>query len=171
GCVLVGSVSELLAGTAGNTKGLPLGLFSGVCFAVYTLLGRGAARSKRLSPIVILFYTYLFGTLALIAWGIITQGEHALLVSLDGSGWALLLILSLGPTLFGYLLFTVSLQYLSAAIASIFHTLEPVMTALLALIFLGRMMTLLQWIGLGLIVASVISMQMVGMVQGRKRES
>ena len=169
GCVLVGSVSELLAGTAGNTKGLLLGLFSGVCFAVYTLLGRGAARSKRLSPIVILFYTYLFGTVALMVWGILTQGEHALLVSLDGSGWGLLLILSLGPTLFGYLLFTISLQHLSAPIASIFHTLEPVMTALLALIFLSRTMTLLQWIGLGLIVASVISMQMVSLVQSRKR--
>ena len=148
GCVLVGSVSELIAGTAGNTKGLLLGLFSGICFAIYTLLGRGAARSRRLSPIVILFYTYLFGTLALMAWGILTQGEHALLVSLDGSGWGLLLILSLGPTLFGYLLFTISLQYLSAPIASIFHTLEPVMTALLAFIFLSRTMTVLQWIGL-----------------------
>jgi drug/metabolite transporter (DMT)-like permease len=169
GCVLVGSASELIAGTAGNTKGLLLGLFSGVCFAVYTLLGRGAARSKRLSPIVILFYTYLFGTLALMAWGILTQGEHALLVSLDGSGWGLLLILSLGPTLFGYLLFTISLQHLSAPIASIFHTLEPVMTALLALIFLSRTMTVLQWIGLGLIVASVISMQMASLVQNRKR--
>jgi drug/metabolite transporter, DME family len=169
GCVLVGSVSELLAGTAGNTKGLLLGLFSGICFAVYTLLGRGAARTKRLSPIVILFYTYLFGTLALMAWGIITQGEHALLVSLDGSGWGLLLVLSLGPTLFGYLLFTISLQHLSAPIASIFHTLEPVMTALLALIFLNRTMTVLQWIGLGLIVASVISMQIVSLVQNRKR--
>ena len=63
----------------------------------------------------------------------------------------------------------VSLQYLSAAIASIFHTLEPVMTALLALFFLGRIMTLLQWIGLGLIVASVISMQMASLVQNRKR--
>ena len=169
GCVLVGSVSELLAGTAGNTKGLLLGLFSGICFAVYTLLGRGAARTKRLSPIVILFYTYLFGTLALMAWGIITQGEHALLISLDDSGWGLLLVLSLGPTLFGYLLFTISLQHLSAPIASIFHTLEPVMTALLALIFLSRTMTLLLWIGLGLIVASVISMQMVSLVQNRKR--
>ena len=143
GCVLVGSVSELIAGTAGNTKGLLLGLFSGVCFALYTLLWRGAARSKRLSPNVILCYSCLFGTLALMAWGIITQGEHALLVSLDGSGWALLLILSLGPTLFGYLLFTVNPQYLFAAIASIFHNLEPVMTALLALIFLSRTMTAL----------------------------
>ena len=169
GCVLVGGVSELIAGTTGNLSGLFLGLFSGICFALYTLMGRGAARSKRLSPIVILFYTYLFGTLALMAWGFITQGSHALLISLDGSGWALLLILSLGPTLFGYLLFTISLQHLSAAIASIFHTLEPVMTALLALFFLNRTMTVLQWVGLGLIVASVISMQLATLLQGRKR--
>ena len=53
GCALVGSISELLAGTAGNAGGLLLGLFSGICFALYTLLGRGAARAKRLSPIVI----------------------------------------------------------------------------------------------------------------------
>jgi drug/metabolite transporter (DMT)-like permease len=65
------------------------------------------------------------------AWGMFTLCEHALLASLDGSSWAHLLILSPGPTLFGSLLFTVSLQYLSAPIASILHTLEPVMTALM----------------------------------------
>ncbi len=170
GCALVGSVSELTAGTAGNAGGLLLGLSSGICFALYTLLGRGAARTKRLSPTVILFYTYLFGTLTLVAWGVITQGAHALIISLDGVGWALLLILSLGPTLFGYLLFTVSLQYLSAAVASIFHTLEPVMTALLALLFLGRMMTVLQWLGLGLIVVSVIAMQVATLTPSSKRQ-
>ena len=136
---------------------------------LYALRERRGTFKAAQSNCDFLFYTYLFGTLALIAWGIITQGEHALLVSLDGSGWGLLLVLSLGPTLFGYLLFTISLQHLSAPIASIFHTLEPVMTALLALIFLSRTMTLLQWIGLGLIVASVISMQMVSLVQSRKR--
>ncbi len=169
GCALVGSISELLAGTAGNMGGLFLGLFSGVCFALYTLLGRGAARTKRLSPIVMLFYSYLFGTLALLVWGFITQGTHGLMISLDGVGWALLVILSLGPTLFGYLLFTVSLQYLSASVASIFHTLEPVMTALLALLFLGRVMTVLQWLGLGLIVSSVVAMQVATFTQSRKR--
>jgi drug/metabolite transporter, DME family len=171
GCALVGSISQLMAGTAGNAGGLLLGLFSGICFALYTLLGRGAVRAKRLSPIVILFYTYLFGTLALVVWGFITQGTHGLIISLDGVGWTLLLILSLGPTLFGYLLFTVSLQYLSASVASIFHTLEPVMTALLALLFLGRVMTVLQWLGLGLIVVSVIAMQVASFTQSRKRHA
>ena len=47
GFALVGTVSVLLAGTAWNASGLLLGLFSGVCFALYTLLGRGAARANR----------------------------------------------------------------------------------------------------------------------------
>jgi DME family drug/metabolite transporter len=168
GFALVGTVSVLLAGTAWNASGLLLGLFSGVCFALYTLFGRGAARANRVSPIVILFYTYLFGTLALVLWGFITQGLHSLTITLDASGWALLVILSLGPTLFGYLLFTVSLRYLSAPIASLFHTLEPVMTALLAFLLLGRILTVLQWVGLGLIVLSVMVMQISTLLYGRK---
>jgi drug/metabolite transporter (DMT)-like permease len=168
GFALVGTVSALLSGSAWNVGGLLLGLFSGVCFALYTLLGRGAARANRVSPIVILFYTYLFGTLALILWGFITQGMHSLVITLDASGWALLVILSLGPTLFGYLLFTVSLRYLSAPIASLFHTLEPVMTALLAFLFLGRILTVLQLLGLGLIVVGVMVMQLSALLDGRK---
>src|SRR5690348_16653164 len=168
GFALVGTVAALLAGTAWNARGLLLGLFSGVCFALYTLLGRGAARANRVSPLVILFYTYLFGTLALVLWGLITQGIHSLTITLDASGWALLVILSLGPTLFGYLLFTVSLRYLSAPIASLFHTLEPVMTALLAFFLLGRILTALQWVGLGLIVVSVMVMQFSTLLDSRK---
>ena len=168
GFALVGIVSALLTGTTGNVSGLLLGLFSGICFALYTLLGRGAARADRISPIVIVFYTYLFGTLALILWGFITQGMHSLAITLDAGGWALLVILALGPTLFGYLLFTVSLRYLAAPIASIFHTLEPVMTALLAFFLLGRILTPFQWLGLGLIVVSVMVMQLSALLHGRK---
>lgn len=168
GFALVGTISELLAGSAENVSGLLLGLFSGICFALYTLLGRGAARTNRVSPTVILFYTYLFGTLALVVWGLITQGVHSLSISLDVTGWALLLILSLGPTLFGYLLFTMSLRYLSAPIASIFHTLEPVMTAILAFFVLGRVLTILQCLGLGLIMVGVMVMQLSALAHNRK---
>ena len=168
GFALVGIVSALFTGTTGNVSGLLLGLFSGICFALYTLLGRGAARADRISPIVIVFYTYLFGTLALILWGFITQGMHSLAITLDATGWALLVILALGPTLFGYLLFTVSLRYLAAPIASIFHTLEPVMTALLAFFLLGRILTSVQWLGLGLIVVSVMVMQLSALLHSRK---
>jgi DME family drug/metabolite transporter len=168
GFTLVGTVSELLAGSSGNVGGLLLGLFSGICFALYTLLGRGAARANRISSTVMLFYAYLFGTIALVIWGLISQGIHGLAISLDATGWALLFILSLGPTLFGYLLFTMSLRYLSAPIASIFHTLEPVLTAILAFLVLGRVLTPLQVLGLGLIVIGVMVMQLSALMHNRK---
>ena len=44
-------------------------------------------------------------------------------------------------------------------------------TVFLGLIFLSRTMTVLQWIGLGLIVASVISMQMAAFVQNWEMKS
>ena len=161
GCALVGGIYEPAALTEASAKGIGIGIFSGVCFAVYTLLGRGAARTERLSSRVILFYTFLFGTLSLLVWSLLTERVGLLLLPFDWSAWALLLALSLGPTLFGYILFNISLRYLSAAIASIFHTLEPVITALLALLFLGQMMNIVQWLGLSLIIGSVIAMQVV----------
>src|SRR5258708_24312770 len=60
GFALVGTVSALLAGPTGNVSGLLLGLFTGVCFLLYTLLLRVAARTNRVTPIVILFYIYPF---------------------------------------------------------------------------------------------------------------
>src|SRR5947207_13544241 len=85
---------------------------------------------------------------------------RSLMITLDVGGWALLVILSLGPTLFGYLLFTVSLRYLSAPIASLFHTLDPGTTPPLAFFLLGRSLSAPQWLCLGLIVLTVTLMQL-----------
>ncbi len=56
----------------------------------------------------------------------------------------------------------------NGSIASIFHTLEPVLTALLAFFLLGRILTALQWLGLGLIVVSVTVMQLSALLHSRK---
>src|SRR5713101_2365091 len=48
------------------------------------------------------------------------------------------------------------------------HTLEPVMTALLAFFLLDRILTALQWLGLGLIVVSVTVMQLSALLHSRK---
>lgn len=159
GCALVGGIFQPTTIMGVNAGGIGIGLFCGVCLAVYTLLGRRAASADRLSSRVILFYTFLFGTLALLVWGLFTEGVSILLLPFDWSAWMLLLSLSLGPTLFGYLLFNVSLRYLSAATASIFHTLEPAMTALFALLLLRQTMNVFQWCGLSLIIGSVVAMQ------------
>ena len=69
------------------------------------------------------------------------------------AGWLVLILLAVGPTIGGYGLYTVSLNYLPASVANIIATLEPVMTAAQAFILLGERFTAPQWIGSALIVA------------------
>ena len=94
--------------------------------------------------------------LGLLPWGLLTQGSALLTPRLDLWGWLLLLGLSLGPTLAGYALFTASLAYLFSTTASLLTTMEPPITAVLALVLLGRAMSPAQWLGTALIVASVL---------------
>ena len=68
--------------------------------------------------------------------------------------------MSLGPTLASYALFTASLAHLSSTVVSLLTTLEPPITAVLALVLLGRAMSAPpQWLGATLIVAGVLLMQ------------
>ena len=64
--------------------------------------------------------------------------------------------MSLGPTLAGYAIFIASLAYLSSTTTSLLTTLEPPITAMLALVLLGRAMSLSQWLGAALIIAGVL---------------
>jgi 8-oxo-dGTP pyrophosphatase MutT (NUDIX family) len=75
-------------------------------------------------------------------------------------GWLVLVLLAVGPTIGGFGLYTVSLNYLSASVANIIATLEPVMTGVQAYFLLGERFTLPQWIGSFLIVAGVIVLRL-----------
>ncbi len=158
GCVLVAGVYDPAA-LPRSPAGLLLGLTSGVTFAAYTLLGTGAARLGQRDTTTVLLYTFGVAALGLLAWGLLTEGPALLALRLDGWGWLLLVGLSYGPTLAGYYLFTASLAYLSSTAASLLTTLEPPVTAVLALLLLGRALSLPQWLGAALIVAGVLLMQ------------
>ena len=82
-----------------------------------------------------------------------------MLPDLDGTGWLLLVGLSIGPTLGGYGLNISGLRYLPAALVSMLNTLEPPITALLAWLLLNQLLSGLQWLGTGLIVGGVMIMQ------------
>jgi drug/metabolite transporter, DME family len=63
------------------------------------------------------------------------------------------------PTILGYGLYTVSLRYLQASVAGLIATLEPVLTAIMAIIFLGEMLEPLQWLGALLIFGAIVTVQ------------
>jgi len=81
--------------------------------------------------------------------------------------WLLILLLSVGPTILGYGLYTLSMHYLPAGIANLICTLEPSLTALQAYILLGERLTAVQWMGSALVVAAVILVRVAEDFKGK----
>jgi DME family drug/metabolite transporter len=138
-----------------NPMGLLIGLVSGFAFAVYSLAGRWSA-TRFASPWTVMTYGFLFASGAL-ALSQTPQTIFSLGRAWDG--WLILATLSIGPTLIGYGLYTVSLRYLSASVATVIASLEPALTAILAVFILFERLEGLQWLGGGLILGAVILAQ------------
>jgi len=137
-----------------NLTGLLWGLGSGVTYGLYGIFGRRAL--GRYSFWTIITYTFAAGALFLL----VTQSVGRIGSAFAQPGAAVwLVILALVPTLGGYALYTFGLRFLEATAAAILATVEPVMAALWAAIFLGESLTWPQIIGVGLVIAGVIALQ------------
>lgn len=156
GCGLVAQVYEpgvLLK----NPIGTLVGVGAGIGFAVYSLFGKAA--SKRVNPWATTAYTFLFGSMALLA----TRPWHELwTLGPEPRGWLILLALAAGPTVGGYTLYMVSLNYLPVSTASLIVALEPAFTAFMAYLVLGEQMSLVQICGAAVILAAVVLSQLGG---------
>ena len=161
GCVLVSGAYDLAAWQL-NPAGILTGLASGMLFAAYSLMGRASA-GRAINPWSALAYSFLGAAIFLFGINLgndLLFGkpllEDLLWLGNQWSGWGLLLFLALVPTAGGFGLYTVSLGYLPASVANLIATLEPALTAGLAYLVLGEVLTPIQLMGSGLIVASVI---------------
>lgn len=135
-----------------NWLGLLIGLGTGFTWAAYALFGRYT--SIRYPAWTSLFYAFLFGTLFLLPLQIFLQ--EPLSLGTQWGGWAILLFLSLGPTLGGFGLYTIGLSQVPASVVTLIGTLEPVFTIVIAYFLFGERLDLAQIIGAGLILFSVI---------------
>jgi drug/metabolite transporter (DMT)-like permease len=145
-----------------NATGIIFGLLSGFFFACYNMVGKTSA-NKSIDPWTTMFYG--FGT-AIFFLFVFNLGVNAL----DGqaalsnflwlgnslSGWAILLLLVIGPTIGGYGLYLVSLGYLPATVASLIGALEPAFTAIWAYLLLHEQLTVIQLGGSLLVLVSVM---------------
>jgi drug/metabolite transporter (DMT)-like permease len=158
GCVLV---SGLLDGAAWQVNGLGIvtGVLSGLAYAIYSLMGRSAARWG-MNPWTTLLYTFGFATVFLLVFNLLPAGwlpgaatntAELLWRGTPATGWMILIALAAGPTLLGFGLYNVSLSLLPSSVANLILTLEPAFTALLAFALLGERFTGLQ-VGGGLMV-------------------
>ena len=161
GCVLVSGAYRLDMWKL-DPLGLTVGLLSGLFFAGYSLMGKEAARQK-INPWTSLVYSFAFGSVFLMIFNMIpilpgSAGSiTALMPDLPINGWIILIVLAFVPTVFGFGLYNTSMNYIPASNANLLATLEPVLTAIEAYIFLDEQMTILQIIG-GLFILSAMLM-------------
>ena len=135
--------------------GIVVGLGCGVTHAGYVLSSQRAV--TRHSPWITLFFTMLFGAIALLVLGLCLQHPASLLAV--GSGtlpWAILFVLAIGPTLGGYALFTLALQHIPGRVASLLVMIEAPIASLLAVVWLGEQLRWPQVIGMVLILGAAM---------------
>ncbi len=167
GCVFISGAYDSSAWQV-NTIGIVTGLLSGLGFAGYSIMGKASAE-RSINPWTAMLYSFGFAALFLLLYNLFpvnlpVADSFRNLFWLDGAwmGWAVLVLLALGPTIGGYGLYTVSLSYLPVIVANLIATLEPVMTALLAYFLLGERFTLPQLLGSALIIAGVVLLRIGG---------
>ena len=155
--VLIGVV--LISGVIGKEPygtnpglGVVLGLVVGLVYAAFLLvLRRGNADIRR--PAGPLFDATLIGALASLVIGL-PLGEVDLVPRLPAHAW--LLLLALTSQVVGWLIISVSLPRLPAALTSVILTLQPVASVLLAMLLLGEAPSAVQLLGAGTILFGLV---------------
>lgn len=165
GCILV-SGAYMPQVWEVNLPGIVIGLLSGLGFAAYTLMGKASAH-RSLNPWTTLTYSFGIATIFLFTFNLLSNLDasglaftNLLWLGDSTVGWIVLLTLGMLPTLGGFGLYTVSLTYLATSVANLIATLEPVMTAMLAYLFLNERLDGIQLFGSALILASIFALRM-----------
>jgi len=152
GVVLISGVIGTGAYGSNPGLGVVLGLVVGLAYAAFLLVLRhGNADLRR--PAGPLFDATLIGAMASLAIGL-PLGELDLVPSLPAHAW--LLTLALTSQVVGWLIISVSLPRLPAALMSVILTFQPVGSVLLAMLLLSEAPSTVQLIGAGTILAGVV---------------
>lgn len=151
GCVLVSGIS-----TKGMTLiGLLVGLGSGIGYGLYSILGTIALR--RYSPYIVTAYTFLFAALGSI---IICNPKDVIakISAADGIAGLLLfcILTALVTAVIPFLLYTLGLKRMEAGKAGILATVEPMVATLFGITVFHEPLTVLSGLGIILILAAVV---------------
>jgi drug/metabolite transporter (DMT)-like permease len=152
GVVLISGALEHGAYGADPTRGTEFGLGAGVAYVGFLLLlRRGGADLRR--PAGPLFDATATGAVAALAAGLVI-GDARLVPVWPGAGW--LIILALTSQVLGWLLITISLPRLPAALTSLLLTVQPIGSVALAALIFGESPTALQLSGVALVLVALI---------------
>jgi len=152
GVVLISGVIGTGAYGSNPVLGVLLGVVVGFVYALFLLvLRRGNADQRR--PAGPLFDATWVGAIASVLIGL-PLGEVNLVPSWPAHGW--LILLGVTSQAIGWLIISVSLPRLPAALTSVILTLQPVGSVLLAMLLLGEAPSPVQLLGAGTILVGLL---------------
>jgi drug/metabolite transporter (DMT)-like permease len=153
GVLLISGVLEHGAYGRDPTRGTFFGIGAGVAYVGFLLLLRqGGADLRR--PAGPLFDATAVATVLCVIAGLVI-GDADLAPDWPGAGW--LITLALTSQVLGWLLITISLPRLPAALTSLLLTIQPVGSVALAAVIFGEAPTALQLAGVALVVAALLT--------------
>jgi drug/metabolite transporter (DMT)-like permease len=165
GTVLVSGAADPAAWRL-NAAGIIFGLLTGLFFAIYNVVGKSSA-NRSIDPWTTMLYGFSCAVCFLFAFNVAANllgGQAAtanlLWLGTAWSGWAILILLGVGPTIGGYGLYLVSLGYLPATVANLIGALEPVFTALWAYLVFAEQMSTVQLAGSLILLGSVVLLRL-----------
>jgi drug/metabolite transporter (DMT)-like permease len=153
GVVLISGVLETGAYGDHPIRGVVYGVLTGLSYAGFILVLRRSGADLR-RPAGTLFDATAVATVACVIAGL-AVGEADLVPSWPAHGW--LLLLALTSQVLGWMLITVSLPRLPAALTSVTLTIQPVGSVFLGVILLGEHPTGLQLAGVACIVGGLLT--------------
>lgn len=133
---------------------LLFGIGSAIGYAFYSIFSKYAL--QKYSSIAITTFTFIVASLALLPFFPFNE-KLELLSNPEVLFYAI--GLGLFPTAIAYIVYTYGLNKTEASKASIISTIEPVVATLIGVFIFNELFTLIQLIGMTLIIGAVISMQ------------
>jgi len=137
-----------------NRNGILSGLACAFAFALYSVKSEYGMRSYK--PWTVLFYALLF---AAVIWNVLEPPFSAFSLTYSAVSWGWILFIAVFGTVIPYGLYNEGINLIQPTRASITATLEPVIAGCISFLFLGEMMEPLQITGAGLVIASVLILQ------------
>ena len=137
-----------------NLPGVAWGLMSAACFAFYTLYGQAGLRKYN----VLTLFTYSSGFGA-IMWWVLNPPHKFFATHYSATIWFAFLYIIIFGTIVPFVFYLKALEYMEASRVSITSMLEPFFAGLIAFLFIGETMGVLQVLGGALVIAAITMLQ------------
>lgn len=151
-------VANLIGGNAHYSPlGLLFGLIVGICYALYSIFA-GHSMKCGATPEAELFYALGFASVTVLVYGFATEAAMPTFEIVTHNTKPMLWALFQGTfdCMFPYVLYTIGMHYTGASKASIMSTMELVMAAIIGAVSLGDKLGVLGYIGMALVIISVV---------------